>query len=211
LHLVLDTPQGAGELHAALLGRFNAANLLAALGALLALGLPLAQALERLSRVRAPAGRMECFGGGEQPLVVVDYAHTPDALEQALGALRAHARGRLWCVFGCGGERDSGKRAAMGEIAERLADHLVITDDNPRGEDPIQIVADILSGMHDPDRAYLHRERSQAIGLALREAGTGDVVLVAGKGHEDYQDVNGVRRAYSDRATVTRLLAEVSA
>lgn len=203
------TPVGEGVLASPLLGRFNAGNLLAALGALVTLPVPLPRLLEGLGQARPVAGRMERHGGqGGQPLVVIDYAHTPDALQSVLATLREQTRGRLTCVFGCGGERDRGKRPEMGAVAERLADEVIVTDDNPRREDGAVIVADILAGMAWPDRARVQRDRERAIALALAEAGSEDVVLVAGKGHEDYQEVNGVRRPYSDQAVVGVLLAE---
>jgi UDP-N-acetylmuramoyl-L-alanyl-D-glutamate--2,6-diaminopimelate ligase len=191
-----------------LLGRFNAANLMAALATLTTLGMPLEEAAARLQGVRPVAGRMECFTGGpHHPQVVVDYAHTPDALGHVLGTLRQHCGGRLWCVFGCGGERDRGKRSEMGRIAQAHADHLVLTDDNPRGEDGDAIIADIQSGMAVPASAVIERRRELAIAGAVAAAGAGDVVLVAGKGHEDYQEVCGRRLPYSDRAVVEALLA----
>ncbi len=151
---------------------------------------------------------MERFGGGsEQPLVVVDYAHTPDALAQVLDTLQAHCGGQLWCVFGCGGERDRGKRAEMGAVAERAAHRLVLTDDNPRREDGEAIIRDILGGMKAPGAAVVERRRDAAIRGAIEMAAAGDVVLVAGKGHEDYQEVAGERRPFSDRAVVGRALA----
>lgn len=211
LELDIVAPDGAqAHLHSPLLGRFNAANLLAALGALLLMEVPLAQAVERLARTQTLPGRMECFGGGAgQPLVVVDYAHTPDALDQVLRALREHLpRGaRLWCVFGCGGERDRGKRALMGAAAEELADYAVITDDNPRREDPLAIITDILSGMTNPDGVYIQRVRAQAIAFAITYARPGDVVLVAGKGHEEYQQIGEQRQPFSDRQQVAELLS----
>lgn len=200
------SPWGEGELHAPLLGRFNASNLLAALASVLALDMSFPTALQRLAQVTTVPGRMERFGGGGQPLVVVDYAHTPDALEQALRALRDHCRGKLWCIFGCGGERDAGKRPLMGAAAEQYADRVVVADDNPRGEDPIQIVADILAGMRNPDAAYLRRDRVQAIRFAVEQSRPGDVILVAGKGHEDYQLIGARRVPYSDRHSVALLL-----
>ena len=130
---------------------------------------------------------------------MVDYAHTPDALAKALAAVRAHARGRVLVVFGCGGERDPGKRPLMGEAAERLADRVIVTDDNPRGEDADRIVAMILEGMREPRRALVERDRARAIDAAVAEARPGDAVLVAGKGHEEYQVVGRERRAFSDR------------
>ncbi len=203
----VETSWGAGRIEAPLLGRFNAWNLLAALAVLLCLETPVEEACARLARVRAAPGRMERFGGGPgAPLVVVDYAHTPHALEQALAALRPLTAGRLWCVFGCGGERDRGKRPAMGRVAETLADHVVVTDDNPRGEDATQIVVEILAGMRDPDRAYVIRDREAAIHHAVGRARPGDTVLVAGKGHEGFQIVGDERRPFSDRAVVVAAL-----
>ena len=147
---------------------------------------------------------MEGFSLASGALAIVDYAHTPDALAKVLEAARVHARDRLHVVFGCGGDRDPGKRAPMGEIAERLADEVYVTDDNPRREDPERIVAMILEGMRAPRRAQVLRDREAAIAGALRGAGPGDVVVIAGKGHEDYQIVGSERRAFSDRDAVAR-------
>jgi len=208
IRMEVQTPAGEGWIESALLGRFNASNLLAALGALLTVPLPLSTALESLGRAAAVRGRMERLGGvGGAPLVVVDYAHTPDALEQVLATLREHCSGALTCVFGCGGERDRGKRPEMGRVAERLADRLVITDDNPRGEDGDQIVAEVLAGLATPVRALVERDRARAIEVAVAGAGPEDVVLVAGKGHEDYQEVGGARRPFSDQAVARAALA----
>ena len=173
---------------------------------LLESGVPLDAALARVSALRTVAGRMERLGGGARPLVVVDYAHTPDALAQVLGALREHCAGRLVCVFGCGGERDRGKRPLMGEVAETLADRVVVTDDNPRHEDGDAIVAEILAGLREPGRATVERNRARAIALAVGEARPGDIVLVAGKGHEPYQQVGDLRLPFSDREVVLGLL-----
>jgi len=209
LWLRIATPEGETELRSPLIGRFNAYNLLAVLATLLALGVNLGEAATRLSRAHAPAGRVERFGGARGlPLVVVDYAHTPDALEKILLALREHARGKLWCVFGCGGDRDRGKRPVMGEIAERLADAVVLTDDNPRHESGDAIIADILGGMNASPKVI--RERKAAIAEAIRHAGEGDIVLIAGKGHEDYQQVGDTRLPYSDRDAVRELLGEAA-
>lgn len=205
----VHTPWGVGELEAAVLGRFNVLNLLAVLASLLALGIEMNEALLRLRRVRTVPGRMEPFGGHGRPVAVVDYAHTPAALEHVLTALREHCQGRLWCVFGCGGERDRGKRPLMAQAAERLADAVIVTDDNPRGEDGQAIVQEILAGFVDPAAVTVERDRAAAIGLALSRAQAGDVVLVAGKGHEDYQIVGAERRAFSDRRLVAELLGEV--
>lgn len=202
---------GSGQVSSRLLGRFNAQNLLAVLGVLLSEDLPFAQALAALHQARTVPGRMECFGGGRQPLVVVDYAHTPDALEKALIAARAHCTGQLWCVFGCGGERDRGKRPQMGALAEKLADHVIVTDDNPRHEDGDAIVAEILDGVTQRRRVSVQRDRARALAEALQAARAGDVVLLAGKGHEQYQIVGDRYLDYSDRDTVRQLLGGVSA
>jgi UDP-N-acetylmuramoyl-L-alanyl-D-glutamate--2,6-diaminopimelate ligase len=202
----LVTPWGEGSIASSLLGRFNVCNLLAVAGCLGALGYAFAQIQDALKHLRPVAGRMNRLGGGALPLVVVDYAHTPDALEQALTSLRAHCTGKLICVFGCGGERDAGKRPQMGAIAERLADEIIVTDDNPRGEDGDAIVAQIVAGLAQPRRACIERDRAAAIALALRAAHAGDVVLVAGKGHEPYQEVDGVRRPFDDADVARRAL-----
>ncbi|MEW6446109.1 MAG: UDP-N-acetylmuramoyl-L-alanyl-D-glutamate--2,6-diaminopimelate ligase [Pseudomonadota bacterium] len=202
----LRTPHGSGVLESPLLGEFNASNLLAALAVLLEIGMPLEQALGRLSEVQAPCGRMERFSATGKPLVAVDYAHTPDALEQALRTLRRHTSGRLHVVFGCGGDRDAAKRPRMGMVAAQRADRVILTDDNPRSEDGMAIIREILAGMPQTETTTIERDRRAAIALALREAGPEDIVLVAGKGHEDYQEAQGVRRAYSDRDTVRELL-----
>ncbi|MGH8214658.1 MAG: UDP-N-acetylmuramoyl-L-alanyl-D-glutamate--2,6-diaminopimelate ligase [Rhodanobacteraceae bacterium] len=194
----LATPWGSGTVRSRLLGRFNVANLLAVAGVLGALEVPFARIMAALETLQPVPGRMSRIGGGALPLVVVDYSHTPDALEQALGTLRAHCEGKLICVFGCGGERDAGKRPLMGAIAERLADLAIVTDDNPRGENGDAIVAQILAGMRAPDRAIVERDRAHAIGLALARAAAGDVVLLAGKGHEAYQESAGVKRPFDD-------------
>ena len=203
LQLRIRSSWGDGVLRTGLLGRFNAHNLLATLATLLALELPLTDALARLAQTATASGRMERLGGGSgEPLAVIDYAHTPYALEQALTALREHGGGRLWCVFGCGGDRDAGKRPLMGAVVERLVDRLIVTDDNPRTEDPDRIVAAILAGMQRPETATVIRDRRAAILHALAEAEAGDIVLIAGKGHEDYQIIGAQRFPFSDRAVV---------
>jgi len=190
-----------------LLGRFNIDNLLAVAGALRAMGWTLPDIGAVLPRLQPVDGRMSRVGGNEhQPLVVVDYAHTPDALEQALASVREHTPGRLTCVFGCGGERDRGKRPQMAAIAERLADVVVVTDDNPRNEDGDAIVADIVAGFVKPQRATVERNRLAAITQALAQARPGDVVLIAGKGHEAYQEVAGVRHPFDDLGVARELL-----
>lgn len=195
-----------------LVGRFNAANLLAVAGALLARGAALPDIVAALTRLTPPPGRMQALGGAGQPLVVIDYAHTPDALEKALGVLRetAAARGgQLICVFGCGGDRDPGKRPLMGAVVERLADQVVVTSDNPRSEDPLAIVAAIRGGMRRAPRVEI--DRALAVAGSIAAAAAADVILLAGKGHEPYQEVAGVRIPYSDLATAERALAERAA
>lgn len=194
----LVTPWGEGAVHSPLLGRFNVANLLAVAGVLGALDVPFARLRAALETLQPINGRMNRLGGGTLPLVVVDYSHKPDALEQVLNALREHCGGKLVCVFGCGGERDAGKRPIMGALAERLADVVIVTDDNPRGEDGDAIVAQIVAGLHAPERATIQRDRARAIGLAIAQARAGDVVLIAGKGHETYQEVAGVKHPFDD-------------
>ncbi|MDR0702624.1 MAG: UDP-N-acetylmuramoyl-L-alanyl-D-glutamate--2,6-diaminopimelate ligase [Azoarcus sp.] len=180
-------------------GAFNISNLLAVIGALLGRGVALDDALRVAETLTPPPGRMQLVGGEDEPLVIVDYAHTPDALAKVLDAARDTARsrdGRLTCVFGCGGDRDSGKRSQMGEIASRLADRVIVTSDNPRNEEPERIVAGIVAGAGP--RAEIVIERAAAIRAAIREARTEDVVVVAGKGHESYQEIHGERFLFSD-------------
>ena len=207
LRFVLVTPWGEGEVASPLLGRFNVANLLAVAGCLGALGYTFVQIHNALVQLRPVPGRMNRLGGGRGlPLAVVDYSHTPDALEQALASLRAHCAGRLICVFGCGGERDRGKRPQMAAIAEALADRVIVTDDNPRGEDGDFIVAQIVAGFAHPQAATVQRDRARAIALALCEARAGDVVLIAGKGHEPYQEIAGVKVPFDDLAVARHAL-----
>lgn len=208
LSLEVVSVWGTGRIESRLVGEFNAYNLLAALAALLALGEPFPEVLERLSRVRAAPGRLEVFRGpNDGPVAVVDYAHTPDGLEKALRAIRGLKAGQVLCVFGCGGDRDAGKRPMMGAIAESLADRVLVTSDNPRGEAPSAIIHQILAGMRAPRRAAVEPNRETAIARAFAEARPGDVILVAGKGHEDYQEIAGQRRPFSDRDIVRRMVA----
>jgi UDP-N-acetylmuramoyl-L-alanyl-D-glutamate--2,6-diaminopimelate ligase len=202
LTLQVETSAGAGTLRSPLIGEFNAENLLAVLGVMLGWRIPLQQALVALATCAAPPGRMESFGGGVQPLALVDFAHSPDALGKVLDAARAHVRGRVFCVFGCGGDRDSGKRSMMGAIAEDRADVVIVTNDNPRTEDPRSIIDQILSGMRQPEAAHVVLDRAEAIHFALAEADAGDVVVVAGKGHETGQIVGTDVRPFSDRRVV---------
>jgi UDP-N-acetylmuramoyl-L-alanyl-D-glutamate--2,6-diaminopimelate ligase len=190
-----------------LLGRFNAENAVIVLACLVGLGVPLADAAAAFSECTAPPGRMEVIEseGPGKPLAVIDYAHTPDALANALGALREHCRGALWCVFGCGGDRDPGKRPMMGAIADELADQIIVTDDNPRSENPQDIVRDIAVGIVKHGPQVIH-DRGEAIATAINQAEAPDMVLIAGKGHEDYQIYGEVRRSFSDRREALRCL-----
>lgn len=193
---------------APVVGRFNAANLLAVVGALLAGDESLDDIAAVLPRLAPPPGRMQALGGHDAPLVVVDYAHSPDALEKALATLHetAAARGgKLVCVFGCGGDRDAGKRPQMGAVAERLADRVVVTSDNPRGEDPQAIIAAILAGMRM--RPAVEADRGAAIRTTILDADARDVILLAGKGHEPYQEIAGVRLPFSDSESARQALA----
>jgi UDP-N-acetylmuramoyl-L-alanyl-D-glutamate--2,6-diaminopimelate ligase len=190
-----------------LLGRFNAENALIVVACLLSLGATLRDAARVLADCVPPPGRMEVVEptGVDKPVAVVDYAHTPDALAQALRALREHCKGALWCVFGCGGDRDPGKRRIMGAVADELADQIIVTDDNPRSEDPQAITAAIVSGVTTRRVRVIH-DRGEAIGAALKEAQASDVVLIAGKGHEEYQIYGSTRRNFSDRLEAQRYL-----
>ena len=204
----VDSPWGNGEVRAGVLGAFNVSNLLAVLATLLAAELPFAEALAAVGALRPVAGRLERLGGGEAPLVVVDYAHTPDALEKALEALRpAVAAGHeLFCVFGCGGDRDPGKRPLMGAVASRLADRVIVTSDNPRNEAPASIIAQVVAGVGRGAESI--EDRQVAIFSAVHHARPGDVVLLAGKGHETYQEIAGVRHAFDDREVARAALSE---
>ena len=190
---------GDGEFHLSLPGDFNVANAVLVLAAMLQHGIPMTQACETLAGLSAPPGRMERVASGDNlPAVYIDYAHTPEAIDVALRALRKHCAGRLWCVFGCGGDRDAGKRPQMGRVAERRADHIVITNDNPRSESPAAILDDILKGLASPNDATVIEDRAAAIGWAIDNAKADDVILVAGKGHEDYQLIGADRIDFSD-------------
>jgi UDP-N-acetylmuramoyl-L-alanyl-D-glutamate--2,6-diaminopimelate ligase len=201
---------GAAELPLRLLGEFNADNALTVLAVLLAWDLSLADAVQALSRCRAASGRMELFGGrGRSPLAIVDYAHTPDALAKALRAARLHCRGQLRVVFGCGGDRDAGKRPLMGAVASELADDIVLTDDNPRGEAPQRIVNDIVAGLPAHAPLTIEHDRALAIRVALQRCAPDDVVLIAGKGHEDYQIRGTQRLPFRDQSVVAAELARL--
>ncbi len=197
-----------------LLGEFNVENLILTIGALQGLGVPFEEACQLLETVQPAPGRMQQIVaenkcGENKPLVVVDYAHTPDALEKALISLRSHFSGKLVCVFGCGGDRDTGKRPLMGEVVARLADKVYITDDNPRNESPAAITNQILAGIDDRDAVVVIHDRLEAIRLAINNSTSSDCVLVAGKGHESFQLTGDVRHDFSDSAAVESVLQEV--
>lgn len=208
MEAILDTRAGHLHLRTQLLGRFNIENLAAASTVALALGIPADAVAASASAVTPPPGRLEAHTATTGLKLVIDYAHTAAALEHALGALRPHVIGELWCVFGCGGNRDHTKRPAMGETAARLADHVVLTDDNPRDEVPETIVSEILAGMPDASGVRVIHDREEAIGMAFREAQPSDLVLVAGKGHETAQERAGVLTPFSDVAVVRRLIEQ---
>ena len=198
---------GAAEMRSSLWGHFNAENLLVATGILLAHGYDLQQATAALENCESPSGRMQLVrAAASAPLVVVDFAHTEQALRACLGAAREHTGGQLWCVFGCGGDRDQGKRPRMGRAVEELADRVIVTDDNPRNEAPEKIAADILAGLRQPDKACVVHNRQAAIEYALSQAAADDLVVIAGKGHEQEQIIGNERRPFSDRHLVSRIL-----
>ena len=206
LVLDIESPWGRGRVRPGVAGKFNAGNILAVISLLCSAGFPLGRVLEELEDIGPAPGRMESFTRPDGARVVVDYAHTPAALEQALASLGEDCPGRLICVFGCGGDRDREKRPLMGEVAKRLATDVILTDDNPRSEDGDGIIAAILSGMKDAAAVTVERNRSRAIELALEQARPGDVALIAGKGHETAQEVAGRRYPFSDRQQVRAFL-----
>ena len=200
------SPWGEGCVRFKLPGRYNAYNLLACLATLCLLEVPFKEALQGLANVPQVPGRMEKFGGGQQPMIIVDYAHTPDALAKVLSSIRSTSRGRLICVFGCGGNRDVQKRAQMGAIAETYADQIIVTNDNPRMEDPQRIIDDILAGITQRQKLSIEPDRQTAITSAIQSSVAGDIVLVAGKGHESTQDIAGNKLPFSDRQVVCSVL-----
>ncbi|HZW14565.1 MAG TPA: UDP-N-acetylmuramoyl-L-alanyl-D-glutamate--2,6-diaminopimelate ligase [Noviherbaspirillum sp.] len=200
----LESPSGSAVIKTQLVGQFNVSNVLGILGVLLAKGAELKAAVEAVETLTPVPGRMEQLGGQEAPLVVIDYAHTPDALEKTLATLRQVSQqrsGELWCVFGCGGDRDPGKRPQMGAVSQ-LADHIIVTSDNPRSEEPSEILAQIVKGIDTArlgkDALHVVEDRAAAILWAVRHAGKNDVVLLAGKGHESYQEIKGKKLPFLD-------------
>lgn len=203
----LDTPWGKGQLRTSQLGRFSLENLLAVIGAVCCQGYSLERVLEKVPQLSTVPGRMQRLGGDQKPVVVVDYAHTPDALVSVLKALREHGAAKLICVFGCGGDRDRGKRPLMARAAIEGADEVVVTSDNPRSEDPEEIIRDTLAGVDLTGMPVTSvSNRAEAIRQAVNKAAVGDIVVIAGKGHEDYQEVNGVRHHFDDSEEAAKAL-----
>jgi len=209
LTFTLVNADNDSQVHSKVLGQFNIDNLLATAGSLLAINIGFDEVVNLLSQCSAINGRMQMLGSTEQVTVVIDFAHTPDALEKVLQSLQEHLpkQGQLWCVFGCGGDRDTGKRPLMGASAALYADHLIVTADNPRSEDNHAIVAAIVAGIPNGVTPYIEHDRKQAITYAINHAKPQDIVLVAGKGHEQYQEIAGVKHPFSDMTVVTQALA----
>ena len=209
LKACVHTPWGEGVLQTPLLGRFNLENLLAVIAALGVQGFDLPSILAQVPTLSTVPGRMQRFGGGDQPLVLVDYAHTPDAIRSVLSALREHGAARLGCIYGCGGDRDRGKRPLMTQAALEGADFAVLTSDNPRSEAPEAIIADALEGVDTKEQGRIRVEvdRGEAITSAIASAQAGDILVVAGKGHEDYQEIQGHRYHFDDSEQVEKALA----
>lgn len=207
LSLALDTPWGSDHVRTQLTGEFNAYNILAVISVLCVSGMSLQEAISRVETLTSVPGRMQAFTSDkDRPTVVVDYAHTPDALEKVLQSLHKQTTGKLFCVFGCGGERDQGKRSVMGTIAGQYADCIILTNDNPRMEDPSQILRDIQHGISEGAVVQIEPDRAKAIALAIASSNSGDIVLVAGKGHEDYQIIGNQTIDFDDRIWVKQLL-----
>jgi len=210
LSLHVSSPWGDAFVKSPLYGRFNAENILAVLAAALLNGMRLADAIKGIENLTSVAGRMEHVGDDAKlPTVIVDYAHTPDALQQVLESVRSHSKNKLWCVFGCGGERDTGKRPLMGKVADEFADEIILTDDNPRAESGDEIIQKIHSAIDREKHLYIERDRAAAISYAITNAKRGDVVVIAGKGHEDYQLIGDERLTFSDVDVARNILKEL--
>ncbi|MBU2896998.1 UDP-N-acetylmuramoyl-L-alanyl-D-glutamate--2,6-diaminopimelate ligase [Vibrio hepatarius] len=206
IELTFSGQFGSGYFTVPLIGQFNACNVLVALATILSLGFDKNTLIDTASKLTSVLGRMELFQAIGKAKVVVDYAHTPDALEKALLALKNHCKGKLWVIFGCGGDRDKGKRPMMASISELLADKIILTDDNPRSESPAEIMQDMLAGMRFPTKAIVEHDRYQALAHALQHSHADDIILLAGKGHEDYQISGNKKLHYSDRESALQLL-----
>ena len=202
----MESTWGNAIINSRLLGEFNVSNILLAIATLLTLDYPFFAVINMASFLKPICGRMEVIHSNNNPTVIVDYAHTPDALQKALQASRIHCKGSLWVIFGCGGDRDTGKRPLMAEIAEQFADKVVLTNDNPRTEDEMNIIHDIQQGFHNNKEIQVITDRAQAITQTLAQAKPNDVILIAGKGHEDYQIIGKTKYHYSDQETVKQLL-----
>ena len=206
LHLDVQTPVGEFNIHSTLIGKFNIENILAATAAGLAMKYDLKTIKAGIEKVNAVPGRLEIIKTKQDKTFVVDYSHTPDALEKALLVLGGLVRNELWVVFGCGGDRDKAKRPIMGAITEKLADRIVITSDNPRSEFPQDIIDEILAGFTSRSKVHVEPDRRSAIAYALEHSASGDTILVAGKGHEDYQEIKGVKYPFDDRILINELI-----
>jgi len=205
----IKSPWGENHLKTHLLGKFNLSNLLCVLTVLGIYHISLENIFSYLAELKTAPGRMQALGGNSgRPLVIIDYAHTPDALLKTLQALREHCEGDLWCIFGCGGDRDQGKRPEMGAAAEQYSDQIILTDDNPRSENPAQIIADIRKGLNSSKNIIIEHDRRRAIEHALNSTKEGDIILIAGKGHETYQEISGQKIPYNDNLTVKMLLLD---
>lgn len=204
--ITIESSFGKGQLTSHLIGAFNVSNLLLAFAALMALDYPFNALISTSSNLQPVCGRMEIFSAHNKPTVIVDYAHTPDALDKVLNATKEHCMGALWVVFGCGGDRDKGKRPLMAQIAETYADNIVVTNDNPRTENQEEIIQDIIKGFNNLDQVHIVPDRIKAIESAICHAHEKDIIVVAGKGHEDYQIIGKTKHHYSDRETVSHLL-----
>jgi UDP-N-acetylmuramoyl-L-alanyl-D-glutamate--2,6-diaminopimelate ligase len=208
--LDISMPKGDIHFHAAVVGDFNIANLLLVVSVLAQLGWTNAEIETAMAQVSAVPGRMECLTTTGFPAMIIDYAHTPDALEKALHAARKHCKQTLWVVFGCGGDRDTGKRTEMAVVAEKFADKIIVTSDNPRTESADKIIEMIMQGFSCVENVTQVIAREDAIAMAVQLAGSDDLVLIAGKGHEDYQEIMGVKYPFSDKQVVESLIGAVS-
>ncbi|CAM3989067.1 UDP-N-acetylmuramoyl-L-alanyl-D-glutamate--2,6-diaminopimelate ligase [Vibrio neonatus] len=206
IDITFESSWGAGVLRAPLIGEFNACNVLLAFTALLSLGIDIKDLQQTSTQLQPVIGRMELFQTADKAKVVVDYAHTPDALEKALCALKVHCQGQLWAILGCGGDRDTGKRPMMAKVAEDFADRMILTDDNPRSESPAQIIADMQKGVSNQKSVVIEHDRFKALSYAIENAAANDIILLAGKGHEDYQILGDKTIHYSDRESAMTLL-----
>lgn len=209
IQATVHTPWGSGQMALPLVGQFNLSNALAALIALCLSGLSLATVLAAMKQIRPVPGRMQSLGGNGKPVVVVDYSHKPDALEKVLQALRHHTQGKLICVFGCGGDRDAGKRPLMAKIAENLADRVIVTNDNPRHEAPDAILHDIMQGFVHPELVQIELDRAKAIQKGIQSAAANDCVLIAGKGAEHYQQIGDQKLPFDDVTSAEKWLEQV--